>query len=153
MARSEAYGRRSKSSWAAAPRAATCDVYTDARYSPGEPEPTQPGVVIFDLEDTEHPHSPECPGPKWRHSSLVVTPDVMALLAQYVGQLEVMAGVTAYRYTSLPPDHLRGRDVIHFIDNTGALFGLAKGYSGDDDSARITQVFHTVLAAIDCNVW
>ena len=128
-------------------------VYTDARYSPGEPEPAQLGIVVFDPEDTAHPHSPECPGPQWRHSSLVVGPDVMRLLAQreqYVGQLEVMAGVAAY--TSLP-EQLRGRDVIHFIDNTGALFGMAKGYSGDDDSARMIHAFHTVLAAIDCNVW
>ena len=61
-----------------------------------------------------------------------------------------MAGVAAY---TSRPDHLRGRDVIHFIDNTGALFGLAKGYSGDDDSARMIHALHTVLAAIDCNVW
>ena len=90
---------------------------------------------MFDPEDTARPHSPECPGPQWRHSSLVVGPDVMRLLApraQYVGQLEVMAGVAAY--TSLP-EQLHGRDVIHFINNTGALFGMAKGYSGDDDLA------------------
>ena len=30
---------------------------------------------------------------------------------------------------------------------------MAKGYSGDDDSARMIHAFHTVLAAIDCNVW
>ena len=77
----------------------------------------------------------------------------MALLAkreQYVGQLEVMAGVAAF---TSRPEQFRGRDVILFIDNTGALFGLAKGYSGDDDSARMIHAFHSVLAAIDCNVW
>ena len=91
--------------------------------------------MVFDPEDTAHPHSPEHPGPQWRHSSLVVGADIMCLLAQreqYVGQLEVMAGVAAY--TSLP-EQLHGRDVIHFINNTGALFGMAKGYSGDDDLA------------------
>ena len=30
---------------------------------------------------------------------------------------------------------------------------MAKGYSGDDDSARMIHAFHTVLSAIDCNVW
>jgi hypothetical protein len=77
----------------------------------------------------------------------------MALLEkreQYVGQLEVMAGVAAY---TSRPDQFRGRDVIHFIDNTGALFGMAKGYSGDDDSARLIHVFHTVASAVDANVW
>ena len=62
----------------------------------------------------------------------------------------MMAGVAAY---TSRPEQFRGRDVIHFIDNSGALFGMAKGYSGDDDSARMIHAFHTVLAAIDCNVW
>ena len=122
-------------------------VYTDARYSPGAAEPAELGIAIYDPEDDE------TGGPQWRHSSLVVTPAVMALLAkreQYVGQLEVMAGVAAF---TSRPEQFRGRDVILFIDNTGALFGLAKGYSGDDDSARMIHAFHSVLAAIDCNVW
>eukprot|EP00966_Prymnesium_polylepis_P089224 2065588-Prymnesium_polylepis.2 len=82
------------------------------------------------------------------HSSLVVGPEMMRLLAQreqYVGKLEVMAGVAAY--TSLP-EQLRGRDVVHFIDNTDALFGMAKGYSSDDDSARMIHAFHTVLSTV-----
>ena len=48
---------------------------------------------------------------------------------------------------------MRGRDVLHFIDNTGALFGLSQGYSGCDDSARLIHQFHCVLGAIDANVW
>ena len=52
-----------------------------------------------------------------------------------------------YLFASLP-EQLRGRDVIHFIGNAGALFGMAKGCSGDDDSARMIHAFHTVLAAI-----
>ena len=111
-------------------------VYTDARYSPWAAEPAELGVAIYDPEDDETGCA------QWRHSSLVVTPAIMALLAkreQYVGQLEVMAGVAAF---TSRPEQFRSRDVIHFIDNTGALFGLAKGYSGDDDSARMIHAFH-----------
>ena len=65
-------------------------------------------------------------------------------------QLEVLAGVAAY---TSRPEQLRGRDVIHFIDNTGALMGLAKGYSADVDSARLISVFHVVNAAVAANTW
>ena len=55
-------------------------------------------------------------------------------------------------YTSRPKQ-LRERDVIHFIDNTGAIFGITKGYSADLDSARLISVFHTLNAALGANVW
>ena len=42
---------------------------------------------------------------------------------------------------------------MHFIDNTGALFGLQKGYSGDLDSARLIHVFHAAVAAMGVNPW
>jgi hypothetical protein len=122
-------------------------VYTDARYSPNSPEPAQIGIAIFDPEDVE------AGAPQWRHSDLVISPALMAKFRereQYVGQLEVLGGVAAY---TSRPEQFRGRDVVHFIDNTGALFGLSKGYSGDDDSARLIHSFHSVLGAIDCNVW
>ena len=69
---------------------------------------------------------------------------------QHVGQLEVLAAVAAYTSRS---EQLRDRDVIHFIDNTGAIFGIAKGYSADLDSARLISVFHTLNAALGANVW
>ena len=43
--------------------------------------------------------------------------------------------------------------MIHFIDNTGALVGLSKGYSRDVDTARIAHVFHTACAACGTSVW
>ena len=42
-----------------------------------------------------------------------------------MGQLEVLAAVAAY---TSRPEQLWERDVIHFIDNIGAIFGIAKGY-------------------------
>ena len=43
----------------------------------------------------------------------------------YIGQLEIMFGVSPY--LSLP-EVFEGRDVIHFIDNTSACAALVKGY-------------------------
>ena len=62
----------------------------------------------------------------------------------------MLAGVAAY---TSRPEQFRDRDVIHFIDNQGALTGLAKGYSRDVDSARLISVFHTMNAAVRANVW
>ena len=42
---------------------------------------------------------------------------------QQVGPLEVLADVAAY---TSHPEQMRGRDVLHFINNTGALFGLSQ---------------------------
>ena len=119
-------------------------VYTDARYSPNEAEPAQIGVVIYDPTDAAAP---------WRHSDLVIDEPTMARFApkrQYVGPLEVLGGVAPY---SSLPELFRGRDVIHFIDNTGALFGLAQGSSSDPDSARLIHAQHSLAAALDVNVW
>ena len=123
-------------------------IYTDARYEPTAARPAEIGVVIYDPVDKEAGGVPT-----WRYTSADV-PQVMmqrfVARQQYIGQLEVLAAVAAY---TSRPEQLRGRDVIHFIDNTGALFGLAKGYSGDLDSARLIHVFHTVLAAVGANPW
>ena len=51
------------------------------------------------------------------------------------------------------PDLFRGRDVILFIDNVGALMGLANGYSRDVDAARLINVFHVMNAALQANIW
>ena len=42
--------------------------------------------------------------------------------------------------------------MLHFIDNTGAIFGIAKGYSADLDSARLINMFHTLNAALGAYV-
>ena len=90
---------------------------------------------------------------RWYHSESRVSADLLdrfQMRQQYVGQLEVLAAVAAY---TTFPGRLRGREVVHFIDNTGALFGLMKGYSRDVDSARLVHSFHTVCAALGSRVW
>ena len=40
---------------------------------------------------------------------------------------------------------MRGADVIHFIDNTGAVNALTKGYSRDMDSALMVHAMHALM--------
>jgi len=125
-------------------RRAPVIVYTDAMYAAAAKPPGKIGIVIYDPEDKES---------WWRYGSAGVPAELLAKFRpreQYVGQLEVLAGVAAY---TSRPEQLRGRDVIHFIDNTGALMGLAKGYSADVDSARLISVFHVVNATVAANTW
>ena len=117
-------------------------VYTDAMYEVMDRESGRLGLALFDpLEG------------RWYHSESRVPSSLLdrfQMRQQYVGQLEVLAAVAAYTtFSSL----LRGREVVHFIDNTGALFGLMKGYARDVDSARLVHSFHTICAAMGTRVW
>eukprot|EP00964_Phaeocystis_antarctica_P004889 scaffold2650_cov66-Phaeocystis_antarctica.AAC.1 len=44
------------------------------------------------------------------------------------------------------------RDVIHFIDNTAAVAGIAKGFSAKPDSARIIHAYHALNVQIGAQV-
>ena len=50
-------------------------------------------------------------------------------------------------------DLLEGADVIHFIDNTSALYGLVKGYSAQGDSSVLIRAFHALNISRAANVW
>ena len=117
-------------------------LYTDAMYEVSDRESGRLGLALFDpLEE------------RWYHSESRVPASLLdrfQMRQQYVGQLEVLAAVAAYTTFS---DLLRGREVIHFIDNTGALFGLMKGYARDVDSARLVHSFHAICAALGSRVW
>jgi hypothetical protein len=86
-----------------------------------------------------------------------VPPEFIAKLVarrQQIGQLEIAAGVTPY--LSLPDDaleRLKGRDVIHWIDNTSAQAALVKGYARAVDSAKMVHVFHAVNMHLRCNAY
>ena len=51
------------------------------------------------------------------------------------------------------PDAFHDREVVHYIDNSGALFGLGKGSSRDVSTARLVHVFHALSAALGLQVW
>ena len=69
---------------------------------------------------------------------------------QQIGQVELLGAVAPY--LSLP-DLLRGRDIIHFVDNTSAVAALTKGFSRVPDSARIVHAFHAWCAGARARVW
>ena len=69
---------------------------------------------------------------------------------QYIGQLELLAAVAAY---TTFPDLLSSRKVIHWIDNTGALAALVKGYSRAPHSCRIVHAFHALNLGFQSRVW
>lgn len=90
--------------------------------------------------------------PRWVHGYLTVPEEIIKGLMrrkQQVGQLELLAAASAYY--SLSP-WLHKRDVIHFIDNTAAASGMAKGYSPVPDSARIIHAFHALNVNLQTNV-
>ena len=67
-----------------------------------------------------------------------------------IGQAELLAAAAVY--TSVP-EAFRGQDVIHFIDNSGALYGLTKGRSSVPDCERIIRSFHVLNMSLRANVW
>ena len=69
----------------------------------------------------------------------------------YIGQLESLAG--AAFYYSYDQSRLRGRQIYHWIDNLAAVAGLAKGYSGKADTARIVNSFNVRQAFLRFRVW
>ena len=122
--------------------------YTDAMYERKADVPARIGIVIYDPHDAEFAPERGEEVSLWRHASAVVPDSLIAKFKpreQYIGQLEVLAAVCA---PISRPDQYRGREVIAFIDNTGAVFGLAKGYMRDVDSARMVHSFHCVCAAL-----
>jgi hypothetical protein len=68
---------------------------------------------------------------------------------QQIGQLELAAAAAAYYSLG---DSLAGREVIHFVDNSAAVAGLAKSYSSKPDSARIIHAFQAVAVSLKCHV-
>ena len=91
--------------------------------------------------------------PRWVHAAMVVPTAVMHQLEvrkQQIGQLELLAAIVAY-YSMTP--YLAEREVIHFIDNTAAVAGIAKGFSAKPDSARIIHAYHALNVRIGAQVY
>ena len=68
-----------------------------------------------------------------------------------IGQLELLAAASPY--VSLPPSTFSDQDVLHFVDNTSALYGMVKGYSRVPDSSAIIRAFQVANIALGANVW
>ena len=68
-----------------------------------------------------------------------------------IGQLELLAAAAVY--VSFARGAFDEQDVIHFIDNSSALYGMVKGYSRVPDSLAIIRAFHAANLALRANVW
>ena len=69
---------------------------------------------------------------------------------QRIGELELFAAVCVYLTF---PSLLRNRKVTHWIDNTGALAALIKGYARASDLAKIVHAFACVNLGLQCDPW
>ena len=43
--------------------------------------------------------------------------------------------------------------MIHFVDNTSAIYCSIKGYSSDADTAALVHLLHAVMCELDVSVW
>ena len=113
-------------------------VWTDASHSPSF---SGLGVVLLDTA-TGKRYEAESPVPRWVFS-------LLAGAEHSINQLEALALVAA-RLTF--PDVMYGRACLHFVDNTSALSAAVHGYSSKPDMAVITNMLHSVDAAlrVDC---
>ena len=91
----------------------------------------------------------------WYTSSAKVGLDVIRKMVPgkktYIGQLEALAA--ACFLESVPAKKLKGQKAIMWIDNLAAKYGLQKGSSRADDSARIIHAFKVRQAALQLRVW
>ena len=120
-------------------------LYTDGMYEKKAAVPARIGVAAFDSELPERD--------RWWHISAAVPPSVMgrwAARTQYIGPIEVVAPLVALLSC---PERFRDRDIILFIDNTGALFGIGKGDCREADCAKMIHLFHCLCTALNVRVW
>jgi hypothetical protein len=120
-------------------------LYTDGMYEQKAATPARIGVAAFDSELPEDE--------RWWHISAAVPPSVIGrwkVRTQYIGPIEVLAPLVALLSC---PERFRDRDIILFIDNTGALFGIGKGDCREADCARMIHLFHCLCTALNVRVW
>ena len=113
-------------------------VYTDACYAPGKYSGI--GIVIVDGDRVCEAGAAV---PEWMLEWLQPR-------GQQINHLEALAATCA-RLTF--PDVLRGRRVLHFIDNTVALSKLVHGYAREPDMAAVTNSLHVCDAFLHVDAW
>jgi hypothetical protein len=115
-------------------------IYTDASYTADGVKGL--GVVLWDPMQPEQKFfcSAECP--PW-------------ILEEFnddfiICQLELLAALCAVLTFQ---EAIRGRRVVLFIDNMSALSAIVNGYTGQTHMALLSNMFHTVLAALQVDLW
>ena len=127
-------------------------VWTDACWSPSSiSRPAGLGIVVLlaacYIDGIYHPA-------KWFFAEGNVPSEFIERFCeprqQRIGELELLAAVCAYLTF---PYQLANRKIIHWIDNTGALAALIKGYASAADLAKIVHAFAVINLAIKCEPW
>ena len=67
----------------------------------------------------------------------------------YYGQREILWAVAAL---AARPDLVRGRDVIHIIDDDDAMAGLHCGYLSNVGAGLLVNAYHALQIALNCEV-
>jgi len=124
----------------------TVRIYSDAMYTPGKPSGVAFVAFLPATVDLEA---------RVVHSAIMLAHnDVLDSFdpdkKQYIEQLELLAAIAPY-FTI--PEELRRARVIHWVDNTGALAGLIKGYSAAGDAARLIHVLAAQRLELEVDIW
>ena len=126
--------------------ASVVQVWTDAMWEPSQREPARIAFVV------RFPAEGGVGKARWVFGACN-TPEVLmrrfVRRKNYIGQLELLAAVAVYY--SVP--ELRGRRVLHWIDNTSVISALTKGYSRAPDSVRILHVFKAYCLGLGVSIW
>jgi len=92
--------------------------------------------------------------PATLHRDRALYPHELAAFAHDKITLIMQAEIAAAEWVFFSNvERLRGRRVIHFIDNTGALSAMIFGYARKIDCARMVNSFHLLLAALQLRVY
>ena len=136
--------------------------YTDASYEPVEDEPAAKkgkpdqhrpkhkgeGGFVLIVRPGCHGHDGR-PGPRVLVSGEVTPQELFDAFIEekktYIGQLELLWGAVP---KASVPELYAGTTSIDFIDNTGAVVGLIKGYATQVDSAHIVNADHAMGMAL-----
>ena len=128
-------------------------VWSDAMWEDGSPnKPAVGGLGFVVWLPPGHPLAG--PGGRFVFSARNVGLSELTFLDRehsLIGQLELLAAAAVY--VSLPRAAFYEQDVIHYIDNSSALYGMTKGYSSVPDSLAIIRAFHAANLALRANVW
>ena len=126
--------------------AAPVQVWTDAMWEPSQREPARVAFVV------RFPSKGVSGESRWVFGACNTPGSLMRRFVRrknYIGQLELLAAVAVYY--SVP--EIRGRRVLHWIDNTGVIAALTKGYSRAPDSVRILHVFKAYCLGLGVSIW
>ena len=119
-------------------------IWTDASWENGG---GMLGAVVYDPISQSFMYS-SATIPQWmidRWNNLL--PD----RTQRIFQAEILAAILPY--FSLPNSLTRDRRVLHFVDNTSALYALFNGYSRMPDSSWMVNMFHCLNATLRADIW